>query len=174
MKNVILFICFLFLNSISSFAQKDSLNEMNQLNSKGQKEGYWVEKSEYDTIELYYKKGKKSGLFKSYSKKGTLSAFGEYAENIITGIWYYFGNEGHLDMIQKDFKTNTDIVLLDNGEKYLYPYKCYTILYYPNGKIKREGVLLWDEDPELDTVHEFGEWKYYNEEGKFIRIENFK
>lgn len=155
-------------------AQKSYIDKINQFNDKGQKEGYWTEDRDFDTIELYYRNGQKSGVFKSYSKKGTLLSFGEYIDGKITGTWYYFGDKGHLMMIQKNFNINTDTVIIDNKKKYLYPYKCYTISYYPSGIIKEEGILLWNDDPIMDDSREYGEWKYYNEKGELIRTKEFR
>lgn len=157
-----------------AFSQKSYVDKVNQLNNKGQKVGYWIEDRGYDTIELYYKNGQKSGVFKSYSKKGILSAFGEYVNGEITGTWYYFGDKGHLMMIQKDFSINTDTVILDNKKKYVFPHKCYTITYYPSGVIQEEGVLLWNTDPEMDDVRKYGEWKYYDETGRLINTKGFQ
>lgn len=175
MKTKSLILTFLILLlSCDIFAQKDHIDKTNQFNEKGQKEGYWTEDRGFDKVELYYHNGKKSGLFKSYSKKGTLDAFGEFKDDEISGTWYYFGDKGHLISIRKDFAKNTKPVLLDIGQSFVYPHKCYYISFYPNGKIEEEGVLLWDEDPELDTVHEYGEWKYYDESGKLTRTKIFK
>jgi len=155
-------------------AQKGYIDKINQFNDREKKEGYWKEDRGFDTIELYYKNGQKSGVFKSYSKKGVLSSFGEYIDDKKTGIWYYFGDKGHLMMIQKDFSINTDTVILDNKKKYVYPHKCYIVSYYPNGVIKEEGILLWNDDPEMDDSREFGEWKYYDETGVLIKTKEFK
>ncbi|MBX9188463.1 hypothetical protein HCG69_10315 [Bacteroides sp. K03] len=173
MKTRFFVTCVCVLMSFCVCAQKEYNDKVNKRNNKGQKEGYWIEDRGFDTIELYYQNGRKSGVFKSYSKKGTLDAFGEYTDGRKSGTWYYFGDRGHLEMIQKDFKINTDTVSLDNNARYIYPYKCYTITYYPNGIVQNEGILLWDEDSELDTVREYGEWKYYDESGKLIRTKVF-
>lgn len=174
-KRTLVIVTFMFfLMPFCIHAQKDYMNKVNQLNSKGQKEGYWIEDRGFDTIELYYKDGQKSGLFKSYSKKGVLSAFGEYINGEITGIWYYFGDRGHLIMVQKDFSINADTIILENGRKYFYPRKCYTISYYPNGIMEEEGILLWNDDPEMDDVQKYGEWKYYDETGSLVKTKQFK
>ena len=43
------------------------------------------------------------------------------------------------------------------------------IVYYPNGNIKEEGTVLWTEDPNMDDSVEYGEWKYYDENGNLIK-----
>lgn len=168
-KKVLIFFLLAFAFNSSMFTQKGYIDKINQLNNNGEKDGYWIENRPFGTIELYYKNGLKSGVFKSYSKKGILSALGEYTNGEISGTWYYFGDKGHLLMIQKDFSINTDTVILDNEKKKLYPHKCYTISYYPNGNIEDEGILLWNDDPEMDDVREYGEWKYYDEMGKLVK-----
>ena len=173
MRNRITYLFICFLMPIYLFGQKGYVDKINQFNPKGQKEGYWIEDRGFDTIELYYKNGRKSGVFKSYSKQGTLSAFGEYLDGQITGTWFYFGDKGHLMGIQRNFMVNKDTVILDSGKRHLYPYKCYSIRYYPNGNIKAEGILLWNDDPEMDDVREYGEWKYYDEIGKLVKTEQF-
>ena len=174
MKTKISFFCILLLIPSFLFAQKGYLDKINQFDAEGQKEGYWIEDRGFDTIELYYKSGKKSGVCKSFSKRGILSTFGEYFEGKIAGTWYYFGDKGHLLCIQKDFMVNKDIITLDSGKKHIYPNKCYTIQYHPNGIIKEEGILLWNDDPEMDDTQEYGEWKYYDETGKLARTKLFK
>ena len=168
--------CLLFLSPFNLSAQKEKLEKINQFNSKGQKEGYWIEDRGYDRIETYYKNGLKTGIFKSYTKKepSTLRYFGEYLDDKEVGTWYRFGDNGTLNIQQSEFAINTDPVILYDDHPYIYPNKCYTIIYYPNGIIKCEGILLWDEDTELDDVKEFGEWKYYDETGNLIETKFFQ
>lgn len=163
-----------FIFNTYMFSQIGYIDKINKLNKNGHKEGLWVENYNSITNELYYKDGQKSGVFKSYTKKGKLSAIGEYTNGKITGTWYHFGDYGHLMSIQKDFRINNNTVILDSGKRYVYPYKCYTINYYPNGVVEAEGFLLWEEDPEMDTAREYGEWKYYDETGKLIKTKEFK
>lgn len=171
----IIFFLLIIIFSQPSFCQKNYVDKVNLLNDKGKKDGYWVEdRGNYGKVELYYKEGLKSGIFKRYSKQGKLLSFGEYKNDIMSGIWYYFGDKGHLMSINKLFSINIDSVLIDTGKKYKPRYKCYSISFYPNGNIKEEGFWLWDDDPLLDTSFEFGEWKYYNEYGKLMEIKNFK
>lgn len=40
---------------------------------------------------------------------------------------------------------------------------------YPNGNIRREGWVAFSEDPEDDFSQEFGEWKYYDNDGNCYR-----
>ena len=61
-------------------------------------------------------------------------------------------------------------------KRYVPDYKCRSFSYYPNGNVQEEGWLLWSEGdaPESDMSVKYGEWKYYDESGKFIKAEVFK
>lgn len=174
MKTKIINLWILLLIPMYTFAQKEYVNKMNQFNARGEKNGCWIENRGSDSTELYYKDGKRNGVFKSYSKQGTLSILGEYLEGNMTGTWFYFGDKGHLVSTQKDFMINKDAIVLDTGKRYIFPYRCYSICYYPNGVMEKEGVLLWNTDPEMDDVREYGEWKYYNEMGELVKAELYK
>jgi antitoxin component YwqK of YwqJK toxin-antitoxin module len=160
--------------NINMFAQKGYAEKVNQLNSKGQKEGFWKEDLKYQITETYYYNGLKLGIFKAFSKKGELTCLGEYKNDTITGVWYHFGDFGHLIMIQKNFKKNSQPIPAEHHAQGSCPYQCYGISYYPNGVKKSEGILLWDESPESDFTFEYGEWKYYNDKGELIKTKIFK
>ena len=67
---------------------------MNRVNDLGQREGYWRDSlGEGITHELYYKGGKKDGLFKCFSRND-LFVLGEYTADNMSGTWYVFGDEG--------------------------------------------------------------------------------
>ncbi|NLJ40797.1 MAG: RHS repeat-associated core domain-containing protein, partial [Clostridiales bacterium] len=160
-------ILFFIFPTSNGFAQKKHIESINKYDNEGSKHGYWIEEDKYQQIELYYKHGLKSGLIKYYNKDWRLSCLGEYNNNSMSGTWYYFGNKGHLMVIQKDFTKNDDIIIdLDSGIRHKYKYKCYTITFYPNGYKQSEGILLWDEDPQSDDTYEYGTWNYYNEQGE--------
>ena len=44
------------------------------------------------------------------------------------------------------------------------------IYYYPSGSIENEGWMLWEEDPQLDIIQDYGDWKYYGEAGKITNV----
>jgi antitoxin component YwqK of YwqJK toxin-antitoxin module len=176
MKTTIQYIILLImtLTSYSISAQKGYADKINQSNSEGQKEGFWKEDLKYQTTETYYHNGLKSGLFKAFSKKGELSCLGEYTKNEITGTWYYFGDYGHLIMIQSYFQKNTFKIPLEHQAQGVCPFRCYCIDFYPNGNKKSEGIMLFDKDPESDFTFEYGEWKYYDENGNLTKTKVFK
>lgn len=106
--------------------------------------------------------------------RNELVSMGEYKNDIETGIWYIFGDYGHLLMMQSDFQKNTYQIPLEHHAQGICPYRCYSISFHPNGSKKSEGVLLWDESADSDFVFEYGEWKYYDESGELIKIKEFK
>ena len=80
-------------------------------------------------------------------------------------------------MVSHSFSKNT-ISIINEGDQKIYTpdYKCYSVLYYPNGNIPSEGLLLWSEGetPEFDFSREYGEWKYCDKSGKLIQVKEFK
>ena len=175
-KNFIIIIVGLSLN-INMFPQKGSIEIINKLDSKGQKEGFWVDSTKHRIQEAYYRNGILSGVFKEYNQMERLLIIGEYKNGKMCGTWFYFGNTGHLIMTFKDFAKNTYAIINEgDGKKYIPDYKCYSLSYYPNGNIKDEGILLWSEgeSPESDFYVEYGEWKYYDDTGKLTKTKLFK
>lgn len=157
--------------SLSCFSQMDYVDKINQYDDNNRKHGYWIEYDDDDEkIELYYMHGKKDGIFKRYSRGGVLYRVGQYKNDELSGTTYYFGDKGHLLMIQKDFARN-EIVPIINSK---FPYKCYTISFHPNGIKKSEGLDLWYDDPEYGEVYEYGKWLFYDESGKLIKTKTYK
>lgn len=153
------------------YAQKGYIKEINKIDKNEKKHGFWLEEDKNGRTELYYDHGKKSGIYKTFSKQGSLNCLGEYKGDSISGTWYYFGDKGHLLMIQNKFIYNKNILTLNNG---VYKNKCYTIHFYPEGSKESEGVLLWNNDPEMDDTYEYGVWKYYGISGELLKTKNHK
>ncbi|MCE8464454.1 MULTISPECIES: hypothetical protein [Bacteroides] len=173
---LILFVAFFFLSYFDAVAQKGYVDEINQVNNEGQKEGFWKENvNEHFRTETYYHKGKKNGIYKMFNTvRNELVSMGEYKNDIETGIWYIFGDYGHLLMMQSDFQKNTYQIPLEHHAQGICPYRCYSISFHPNGSKKSEGILLWDKSADSDFVFEYGEWKYYDESGELTKIKEFK
>lgn len=116
---LILFVAFFFLSYFDAVAQKGYVDEINQVNNEGQKEGFWKENvNEHFRTETYYHKGKKNGIYKMFNTiRNELVSMGEYKNDIETGIWYIFGDYGHLLMMQSDFQKNTYQIPLDITHK---------------------------------------------------------
>ena len=146
---------------------------MNRVNDLGQREGYWRDSvGEGITHELYYKGGKKDGLFKCFIRN-ELFLFGEYTADNMSGTWYMFGDEGELRCTIDSIEFNKDSIYTG------YPccrifckYKCHSIDYYPSGAVKSEGYMVCDEEFEIE-IWEIGEWKYYDESGNLIKTKDY-
>ena len=146
---------------------------MNRVNDLGQREGYWRDSlGEGITHELYYKGGKKDGLFKCFSRND-LFVLGEYTADNISGTWYVFGDEGELVSIHNSIEFSKDSIYTGYPCcRIFYKYKCYRIDYYPSGAVKSEGYMVCDEDFMVD-FWEIGEWKYYDESGNLIKTKYY-
>jgi antitoxin component YwqK of YwqJK toxin-antitoxin module len=172
MNKIVLIILTNIIIPVCVFSQKGS-NTINQFNPKHEKEGFWVENIEDFTIEQYYFNGKRTGIHKEYIRK-KIHCLGEYRNDSIIGTWCYFWNDGHLMMIltnceEGQFEIPKTSVI--EGEP--FPHKGYCVVYYPNGMKQSEGFLLWDNSPLSDFTCEYGEWKYYDENGNLTETKYF-
>ena len=162
-----------FLIVFPTCSQVDSTNndDINLLNSNGQKIGLWIENNGLN--EVYYKDGKRNGIFKSYYRKnGRLSGFGEYLNGNRTGTWYYFNENSQIVMIESEISNNVDLqILRDDGELVTPEFKSFVSLYYPNGVIKEQGIAFYNEDIEID-FYKYGTWKYYDQSGNLLKTED--
>ncbi|KAA3716481.1 hypothetical protein F3G06_00155 [Bacteroides salyersiae] len=166
----IVFSFLLLIFSLSAYSQKECAGQINLYNDKGEKNGFWREQNNYRITELYYQNGIEDGLCRIYNIKGKLQYMGYYKKGEMSDIWYDFGDYGHLLSICKDFADNTIRISYNGGQTWwLHKYKCYYRSYYPNGNIEKEGMLLWTESPLMDDSVEYGEWKYYDENGNLIK-----
>jgi len=159
---ILTYIIFCLL-SLSAMGQTN--NNINQLNDKGKKEGLWIENN--GTIMAYYKNRKKDGVYISYYRKnGRVQAFGEYKQDLLSGTWYFFNEEGILLFTETNIEKNTKYTIMrDDGVIITPKFTSYVKFYYPNGYIKAEGRVLYDEIVEIDYF-ETGTWKYYNKQGE--------
>ena len=81
---------------------------MNRVNDLGQREGYWRDSVGGGFVyDLYYKGGKKDGLYKRFYRN-KLFLFGEYTADNISGTWYMFGDEGELRCTIDSIELNKD------------------------------------------------------------------
>ena len=143
---------------------------INQTDKSGLRYGLW--KDNLKGVLAYYKKGKLNGVFRVFSKKtGKLSCFGEYANGLRTGNWFYFNEDSQLVMIEKDISVNTDKIKKDDGKEIIPKFKSYVIIYYRNGSVKEEGTALYNEDIEMDFF-KTGIWKYYDKKGLILKQTN--
>jgi antitoxin component YwqK of YwqJK toxin-antitoxin module len=141
----------------------------NNVDSLGRKQGLWIERK--GQAEAYYKDDLRNGVFKAYNRKnGKLSGFGEYKEGVKSGIWYYFDNSSYLILIESNIRKNERLTRIRDDAKAIKPINIsYAKFYYPSGTIKKEGLVLYDEDIEID-YYKTGQWKYYTENGKLLEV----
>jgi len=157
-------------------AQDEISSDYNKTDNSGKKQGLWIEKYGLIRIERYYKDGICSGVYKQFNSDGDLLVLGEYTNDKMSGIWYYY-NYGQLWITFEDFAENYDTITSEgNKERYVPDYKCYSKAYYSNGNLKDEGWLLWNEgdSPVSDFSVEYGTWKYYNEKGELVKTKEYK
>jgi len=168
---IITMLCFIFICVANLNAQQGYADKINQFNAKRQKEGLWVEDAKYFTYYTNFRNGKSNGVFYSINKSNnSLSQFGELTNGEYSGTFYMFSDYGQVEYICKNFAPNKDSISLST---IIPDTKCYCINYYPNGSIESEGTLLFSDSPVVDSF-EYGEWKYYNEDGTLKETKVFK
>jgi antitoxin component YwqK of YwqJK toxin-antitoxin module len=98
-----------------------------------------------------------------------LSYFGEYRKGKPVGSWYYFDEQSRLSMIESKIQKNTTMKLKhESGKMVILPWRSYLVKYYPNGYVREEGLVVYEDDIEIDNL-KIGVWNYYDESGKLIR-----
>lgn len=125
-----------------------------------EKSGKWKEYSyEHLTKVVNYVEGKLTGKWKEYHKNGKIRTKGNYKNGTPIGEWRWYYENGKLNSIQNR-----------NSEGYLEgEYKVYD----GNGKIEIIGWFKTFKKENKVEVKKSGEWKYYDEQGKLIKTENF-
>lgn len=100
---------------------------------------------------------KRNGKWKEeYSiDEGTLVAVGKYKMGEKVGVWKssLAGNIFQKDKIKKDITK--------------------TKMYHPNGKIRERGQTKLEIKPDNRHWFYFGDWKYYDENGKLMYIKHY-
>lgn len=119
-------VLFLLLFSLSLFAQNEPIN---RTDSQGRKQGFW----------------------KKIDDNGKLIYEGRFVNNVPTGEFRYYHDNGELKSISEFL----------NGV-----HKVKTTLFHPNGKAAAEGIFV-------DQIKD-GEWKYWDTDGTLITLENYK
>ena len=182
--NIILVaITLLSTNQLSAQRKEiDYSSNINQYDDNGQKKGFW-RYTFWDSVdELYYNNGLRVGVFRSYechNEDNTppfLSLLSVLKDDYEVSE-YHFGEEGHLLYFLKDFKENTYPMPIER-ELSCYPeYQCYCVKYHLNGFKESEGILICNyyySDSEEDILYEYGEWKYYSDNGELIKTKYFR
>lgn len=91
--------CYFFICNMQ--AQERIVDNLNQVNTKGEKEGFWIDSTKYRKTEKYYKDGKLFGIYKrveSLVESGVAYVGGYFAEKLLgwtaKGIMRAIGKEG--------------------------------------------------------------------------------
>lgn len=121
----------------------------------GNRNGQWV--SYYKNGELKskenYLKGVKEGVWSLYHENGKLKEIVPYKNNKIHGVWTIYNDEGIL----------TGKTQINNGNFK----ELHKTFYHSNGQISAIG--------NTDGIgNNYGEWKYYYENGSLKEINNYK
>jgi antitoxin component YwqK of YwqJK toxin-antitoxin module len=117
MKYISIIIIALFL-SISSFAQ-----DINQIDSLGQKQGFWIEKYSGLTSKGRYVNTRKQGVWTTSSKLSSLpQTMIEYKDDMIHGVFISMDQENNL----------RQLTYYENGKKNGISY-----FYLPNGDLEK-------------------------------------
>lgn len=165
-KSVIVIVALLM--SVLSFSQQAE-SGYNKYDENGNKTGLWITQDEYRKNFANYKNGNKDGVsYNLDTDDGTLDYFVRYSNGELVDF-YCFYDTGGLAYRMFDF-MEFEIELKTPYKGYTWDKApdriCHSVDYYPNGNIKSEGdIIFWsDSDIEIDFI-EYGEWKYYNEDG---------
>ena len=167
MKKIVIIMIALF-SSVLSFSQQPESGS-NKYDENGNKMGLWITEDRYMKNFTNYKNGKRDGVFyRLNTDNNTLDYFVLLSNGELVDF-FRFDYTGGLAYRLFDFRK------FENELK--PPYKgytwskgpdriCHCVEYYPNGNIEAEGdIIFWsDDDPEIDSI-EYGEWKYYDEDG---------
>lgn len=167
MKRSVIIMIALF-SSVLSFSQHAESGS-NKYDENGNKTGLWITQDSCWRNYRNYKNGKEDGVsYRLDTDDNKLDYFARCSNGELVDF-YRFYDTGGLAYRMYDFRE-FEIDLK-------FPYKdwtwdeapdriCHSVEYYRNGNIKAEGDLIFwsDSDIEIDSI-EYGEWKYYNEDG---------
>lgn len=151
-----------YLFTSSAVSQPASYN---QLNDNKKKTGLWIENDGLTTV--YYQDGLKNGIYINYNRNNrNVHAFGNYVNDLPSGIWYYFNDDGFLLFTEESIERNTCYKRIrDDGVEIMPRFTSLIKDYHLNGKLKGQGRVLYDEDIEIDYF-KIGTWRYYDESGE--------
>ncbi|MBR6414736.1 MAG: hypothetical protein IKS22_01340 [Bacteroidales bacterium] len=155
---------------------------INRYNSKGQKEGIWVETfGKLYHFRFYRDGGKRSLVLRWVPAKNYIESILDIEDdNIISSVSVSSGVMSREDVPGKlDYISFSSI----NKEFYFHKYdgslqrpyyKSYEKSFYPDGQVSSEGYLVWDKgwSPEIDSFHS-GVRKSYDKEGN-VKVSNVR
>ncbi|CAL2093527.1 putative MORN repeat variant [Tenacibaculum sp. 190524A05c] len=101
-----------------------------------------------------YRKGK----WKEFYKNGSIKAEGIYNRRK-KGIWKFYYNTGELKAMG-NYESNLKVG----------PWE----YYHKNGVIKGEGIHIYIYTDSVNMQKKRGKWRYYNEEGRLMKVKTYK
>lgn len=141
------------------------------IDQKGHKQGMHTGTSGKFLYERAYKNDTLNGLFRSFTRGGTLCSTGYYEDNKRNGRWVEYHTNGEIASVEnykKGEKVDKHTQYYPNGQlKYEAYFEADTLLgevtnYFENGTIEAKG------NPRNGT------WKTFHENGQIARIEQYK
>jgi len=176
MKNKLSFLLVLLLTASVAFSQvvKDSIN---QVDSKGLKQGKWEEKLTPGSTKGVYVNDKKEGVWVSYGANGNLSKIENFSEGLHDGITVEIDQRGYL--LSETYYEND----LPEGvaKRYFYGSNPASIITYHKGKkngaykvyYENSAGKLMEESNYVDDIKD-GISKWYTIKGDLIAEYNYK
>ena len=137
--------------------------------SNHKKNGLWIEMKAANQV--FYKHGFKNGPFINYYPNHRVAISGEFRNNTICGNWYFWNECGSVSAKFSQFTKNQNIYITIDKSSLLFHHKCRVKLYNKVGGVYCEGYCVYN-DLEMET-YQIGNWRYYNEDGKYIGSKNY-
>lgn len=167
-KFILFLCCFVAIEVFGQiFDIENNSMRINQLDSLGQKEGFWVE----DDFLIYYTNGKFNGSVIRFTKeRNDLTARivyeMQYQNGNPSGPLIIYDENGNVGLIYTKFLPNTDFVGVQKfyTQDSVFPYQAYTYDFYPNGTLKAKGWTILNDDY-ITEGERVGVWQYYDLEG---------
>lgn len=141
---------------------------INQLDSLGNKSGFWVEN---DYLK-YYTNNNLNGPILSFEERTDnssmiISVLLSLINNKESGSQMFFHPNGVVALLLVNVSPNVDFI---GAQKHylkdaVFPYQTYCYEFYTNGKLKAKGWAILGEDLEIDNER-VGVWQYYELDGK--------
>lgn len=110
---------------------------------------YWFGKNKYDKEGLYH--GKWTFF---YDDNTTVMRKGKFKHGQQVRKWMYYLADGTRYRREKYRRANDEV---------------HTTLFHPNGKVAVKGVAQYYENATKIHYYWQGDWKYYTEDGKFLK-----
>lgn len=112
-------------------------------------------------VNKFNRKKRRTGQWEFYWDDITkdVSSSGKFRNGKQVGKWKYYSQEGKIERIEKNR---------------LLSKKIKTTQYYPNGQVEKTGFAKVVIDDEYVNYFWVGNWKCYDESGKFVKTETYE